>query len=627
MSEWPEGPLSLQTLAALLADPAQAAAAGVQFVTRLADDGRYARRGAEFCDPVAGFAAYRQAFQPLEQDYPPAIAVALGGAMVVGQGAVVTRDGRLIHDSVRAFVAAEVAPAGFAAAGDGLRLIPPARVMRVDRPALLLQAPWWRNYGHWLFDSAALLALMAGYARRHGLALVIGRQTDPALRAVVADTLAALLPEADVIERDETDALVFDALHYGAPVSVTPLFKQPDAIGLLRRALMPAVPARRRPIYVARPPGRRQLVNEAEVIGLCAARGIEVIRPEQHSLRAQAALFAAAPLIVGVKGAALANLMFAPADATAIVLAPRLWIDPIFWDLAGQLGQRYIDVIVEQAGSGPPDSDAPLVVDLAALARALDAARSGRPVPPIAAPATEFALPDLPGAEYRHCLRQIHSTLRPANYLEIGCLDGETLALAGCPAIGIDPAFKPRIAIGPEARALFLFQVESDAFFARYDPARLLGQAVALAFIDGLHRIENALRDFIHVERCCAADGVIVLHDCVPLDRFMACRDQGDAVTRARSRRPAFWTGDVWKMLPILARFRPDLEVTVFNAPPTGLVLVRGLDPANRTLEREYEGIVAAWREPADEAGLFRLVIGALGLRDTGTLGAWLEGR
>jgi capsular polysaccharide biosynthesis protein len=407
MSDWQDRPLSMRPLAALLADPAGRAAAGVGAVTTLADGGRYVRRAAEFCDPAAGLGGYRHAYRPLAQDYDPAVVAVLRDAVVVGQGAVVTRDATLIHDSVRAMIGPERVVEGLVDVGGRFHLAPfhldPSRVVAVPQPALLLQSPWWRNYGHWLFDSAALLALAAGYARRHRLALIIGRHPDPAMRAVAEATMALLLADAEVIFHEDGTALVCEALHYAAPVSVTPLFKQPDALALLRRAVAPAATAPRRRLYVRRPPeAERTLVNEAAVIDLCTARGCEVVEPERLGLRAQAAVFAAAEWVVGVKGAALANLMFAPADATAIVLSPRHWIDPIFWDLAGQRDQRYIEVLADgtdpaSAGGGAADPRAPLHVDLAALARALDAAETGQRIPSADPGRGEFALPDMPG--------------------------------------------------------------------------------------------------------------------------------------------------------------------------------------------------------------------------------------
>jgi len=37
-----------------------------------------------------------------------------------------------------------------------------------------------------------------------------------------------------------------------------------------------------------------------------------------------------------------------------------------------------------------------------------------------------------------------------------------------------------------------------------------------------------------------------------------------------------FWTGDVWKIVPALIKFRPDLRVFTIACPPTGLTVVCG---------------------------------------------------
>ena len=57
-----------------------------------------------------------------------------------------------------------------------------------------------------------------------------------------------------------------------------------------------------------------------------------------------------------------------------------------------------------------------------------------------------------------------------------------------------------------------------------------------------------------------------------------------------------WWTGDVWKLIPILRRFRPDLKITVLDAHPTGLVLLSNLDPNSTVLEDAYPEIVQEWQ-------------------------------
>ena len=54
----------------------------------------------------------------------------------------------------------------------------------------------------------------------------------------------------------------------------------------------------------------------------------------------------------------------------------------------------------------------------------------------------------------------------------------------------------------------------------------------------------------------------------------------------------AFWTGDVWKLLPILRKYRPDLRLHVLDCPPTGLVAITRVDPASRILADCYYDIV-----------------------------------
>ena len=52
------------------------------------------------------------------------------------------------------------------------------------------------------------------------------------------------------------------------------------------------------------------------------------------------------------------------------------------------------------------------------------------------------------------------------------------------------------------------------------------------------------------------------------------------------------WTGDVWKVLPVLAKYRPELMIRCFDAPPTGLVTVTNLQPGNTVFDDNYKEII-----------------------------------
>lgn len=219
----------------------------------------------------------------------------------------------------------------------------------------------------------------------------------------------------------------------------------------------------------------------------------------------------------------------------------------------------------------------------------------------------------MPGPPYRDVLRRLHEIVRPRTYLEIGVETGATLAFAQTAerAVGIDPdASKLRRDLVPASARVF--HETSDAFFARTTRAEIFGpHTVDLAFIDGMHWFEYALRDFINAEAWSQPGGTIVLHDCLPLV----------PVTASRERRTKFWVGDVWKVVTILREFRPELRIKIVATAPSGLCVVRGLNPASRLLLERLDEIVERFRDapypaaaleapagfelvPASEAGL-----------------------
>jgi len=188
-----------------------------------------------------------------------------------------------------------------------------------------------------------------------------------------------------------------------------------------------------------------------------------------------------------------------------------------------------------------------------------------------------------PGEHYTAVLRDLHRHLKPETYIEIGVETGQSMALAGPETlcIGIDPEPKISVDLPPKCT---LFSQTSDSFFDQHNVGELLQQhPVEFAFIDGMHVFEAALRDFINVERHAGPDSVVAVHDCIPLD----------AATSSRERTTNFWSGDIWKLVLCLKKYRPDVSVASVAAKPTGLGLVTGLDPESHVLSDCYEQIVA----------------------------------
>lgn len=202
----------------------------------------------------------------------------------------------------------------------------------------------------------------------------------------------------------------------------------------------------------------------------------------------------------------------------------------------------------------------------------------------------------LGGEPYLVTLAGVHAAFRPQTYLEIGTLHGATLKLARCASIAVDPDFRLEGDVVGDKPLCLLEAFTSDAFFAERDPVALLGGPVDMAFIDGMHHFEFALRDFFNIERVSRPGSMILLHDLCPRDAHMTRRHEDLHVQRP-TRYPDHWTGDVWKLLPILRRRRPDLTVTCLDAISTGLVAVTDLDPSSRVLAQHHDEIVEEWMD------------------------------
>jgi hypothetical protein len=214
-----------------------------------------------------------------------------------------------------------------------------------------------------------------------------------------------------------------------------------------------------------------------------------------------------------------------------------------------------------------------------------------------------FPLPERmhTGMHYLDVISAINTVLKPRNYLEIGTHDGASLSRVSCTSIAIDPQFVIDANVIGSKPSCHAYQMTSDEFFEKHDPKQVLGGPVKLAFLDGMHRFEFLLRDFINVEKHCVPNSLVMLHDCFPLNALMTERVYAgknrpgiDKVkTKEDFKRPAFWwTGDVWKVLWILQKYRPEIVCLHLDAAPTGLSLLTGLNPQSTVLQDNYFRIV-----------------------------------
>jgi len=119
-------------------------------------------------------------------------------------------------------------------------------------------------------------------------------------------------------------------------------------------------------------------------------------------------------------------------------------------------------------------------------------------------------------------IQQAVDVLQAATYLEIGVATAKTFMAINAPRkIGVEPR-KPNPDLVPliDRASVCNFQLKSDDFFAT-EPGLFAEQPIDVAFVDGLHDWQQAVRD---VENCLdylSDSGLIIMHDCSPTNEIM----------------------------------------------------------------------------------------------------------
>jgi hypothetical protein len=191
----------------------------------------------------------------------------------------------------------------------------------------------------------------------------------------------------------------------------------------------------------------------------------------------------------------------------------------------------------------------------------------------------------------RHTLLSgLHDLLQPRTYFEIGVSTGVSLGLSRTRSIGVDPFFKVVRGLHCD---LQLVRETSDEFFASDEAmGHFGGVPIDLAFIDGMHLAEYALRDFINTERHTHAASVIVLDDMLPRIPVEGARD------RDLARSHGAWAGDVYKVIDALRSRRPDLVCLEIDTQPTGTAIVFLPDSSSTALTAAYDDLAQAYAVP-----------------------------
>ena len=193
-----------------------------------------------------------------------------------------------------------------------------------------------RNYYHSLMDTLPRWALLSSTlpdVRPDHLVLSHRNRWDAELAALVGLDRFTLVEPVKHLALD-ADTLLVPSLSNQRNLA------PPWITEWLRAALPPRdVAGRPRRLYVTRGtvPNTRRLVHEDELWPRLERMGFTRFDPGSVSVQEQIDHFAAAEVVVGVHGAALANLTFAPPGVRVLELFAPRYVDPGYWSIASNI--------------------------------------------------------------------------------------------------------------------------------------------------------------------------------------------------------------------------------------------------------------------------------------------------
>jgi len=116
------------------------------------------------------------------------------------------------------------------------------------------------------------------------------------------------------------------------------------------------------------------------------------------------------------------------------------------------------------------------------------------------------------------------------SYLEIGSAGGNTIKSINC---------SYKIAVDPNPAAYATHHMTSDEYFDHHCKEKF-----DIIFIDGYHVVEQVDRDIRNALTHLNDGGVIILHDCIPIDKYAQSQAALDLINRGVG---ISYNGTVWK--------------------------------------------------------------------------------
>ena len=222
-------------------------------------------------------------------------------------------------------------------------------------------------YYHWMLDSIPRLLMLKEQNLFDEIDYFVIDFTGLPFQRQTLEWLG--VPESKIIASTDNWNFHLQAEKLIAPSLVSDIDQSnPYEMQLLRKYFLPAISkAKRWPprFYISRASASaRNVINEKELLKFLGSHGFVELQMESLSVFEQIALFNQAEMIVGPHGSAFANIVFCKENALLIDILPETNLATCFYNMATQLGMRYLGFIAEAVPQDSIHRHDNIIVDL-----------------------------------------------------------------------------------------------------------------------------------------------------------------------------------------------------------------------------------------------------------------------
>ena len=176
-------------------------------------------------------------------------------------------------------------------------------------------------------------------------------------------------------------------------------------------------------------------------------------------------------------------------------------------------------------------------------------------------------------------------------YLEIGVNAGLTFKnIDAHLKVAVDPKFlfDTKEAVREDQRCEF-HEITSDAYFAKAEASLKFN----VIYLDGLHTVEQTLRDLLNATHFLSDDGVIVIDDVCPTSYAASLKDMeaANAFKIATGERDTNWMGDVYRLIWFVDAFMQQWTYRTVGDNHGQIVMWRACRPAESISSVELEAV------------------------------------